>query len=77
MAAELRTLSPGDVERKLTDKQYNVSILKEIGRELGLNLPSRATRLSIIEKITKKTANLRGYSYLRHGNDGSPLETDA
>ena len=78
VAAELQTLSPGDVERKLADKQkYNVPILKQIGRELGLNLPSRATRLSIIEKITKKTANLRGYSYLRHGNDGSPLETDA
>lgn len=78
VAAELRTLSPGDVERKLADKQkYNVPMLKQIGRELGLNLPSRATRLSIIEKIAKKTANLRGYSYLRHGNDGSPLETDA
>lgn len=78
VAAELRTLAPADVERKLADKQkYNVPMLKQIGRELGLNLPSRATRLSIIEKITKKTANLRGYSYLRHGNDGSPLEADA
>ena len=71
IAEELKGLPPQDVERKLADKQeYNVSILRQIAGELGIHLPSRSTRLSIIEKIVKKTANLRGYNYLRHGSDG-------
>ena len=70
IAEELKGLSPQDVERKLADKRkYNVSMLRQIGGELGLHVPSRSTRLSIIEKIVKKTANLRGYDYLRHGSD--------
>lgn len=70
IAKELKGLPPHDVERELADRQkYNVSMLKQIGGELGLHLPSRSTRLSIIEKIVKKTANLRGYNYLRQGSD--------
>lgn len=69
-AEELKGLSPSDIELMLADrKKYNVPKLRQIGEELGLHLPSRSTRLSIIEKIAKKTANLRGYEYLRHGSD--------
>lgn len=72
IAEELKRLSPGDVERRLADKRkYNIPMLKQIGEELGLSIPSKSTRLSIIEKITKKTANLRGYNHLRNGRDES------
>lgn len=71
VAKELKELSSEDVERKLADKKYNIPMLRQIGGELGLNIPSKSTRLSIIEKITKKTANLRGYNYLRHGHNES------
>lgn len=72
IAEELKGLSPRDVERKLADKRkYNIPMLRQIGGELGINIPSKSTRLSMIEKIAKKTANLRGYDYLRHGRDES------
>ena len=72
MAEELKALSPEDIDHRLADKRkYTISMLRQIGGELGLNFPSKSTRLSIIEKISKKTANLRGYSYLRHGHDES------
>lgn len=68
IAEELKGLPPHDVERKLADRRkYSVSMLRKIGGELGLHLPSKSTRLSIIEKIVKKTGNLRGYNYLRQG----------
>ena len=68
IAEALMELSPEDVERRLSDKKrYNVPMLKQIGKELGLSIPSKSSRLSIMEKIVKKTANLRGYSHLRHG----------
>ena len=71
-AEELKTLSPENIERRLSDKKkYTISMLKQIGGELGLHFPSKSTRLSMIEKICKKTANLRGYNYLRHGHDES------
>ena len=72
VAEELKGLSPGDIKCKLADKRkYNISMLKQVGGELGLNFPSKSTRLSIIEKIIKKTVNLRGYNYLRHGREES------
>ena len=75
VAEELKALSPRDIERKLADKgKYGVPALRKIGGELGLNIPSKATRLSIIDKITRKTANLRGYDYLRHGYNTSISE---
>ena len=59
-----------DVERKLADtRKYNVSMLRKIGGELGIHVPSKSTRLSIIDRIVKKTANLRGYDYLREGSN--------
>lgn len=70
IAEELKGLSSADIEQMFADrKKYNVPMLRQIGGELGLNFPSRVTRLSMIEKIVKKTANLRGYDYLRHGSD--------
>ncbi len=75
IAEEFKKLSSEDLERRLADKRkYNVPMLKQIGRALGLNIPSASTRLSIIEKITKKTANLRGYHYLRNRRDGDLVE---
>ena len=70
IAEELKGLSTSDIELTLADRRkYNLSMLRQIGEALGLNLPSRSTRLSIIEKIAKKTSNLRGYEYLRRGSD--------
>ncbi len=72
IAEVLKELSPEDIERRLSDKRkYNVSMLKQIGKELGLSIPSKSSRLSIMEKIVKKTANLRGYNHLRHGHSES------
>ena len=72
VAEELKRLSLGDVERKLADKRkYNTPMLRQIARELRVNISSKSTRLSIIEKIAKKTANLRGYESLRHGHHES------
>ena len=72
MAEVLKDLSPEDIECRLADKRkYDVPMLKQIGKELGLSIPSKSSRLSIIEKIVKKTANLRGYRHLRHGHSGS------
>ena len=72
VAEMLKELSPEEVERMLADKKkYTVLMLRQIAKELGLKLPSRSTRLSIVEKIVKKTANIRGYRYLRHGHSGS------
>ena len=72
LAEVLKGLSPSDVESRLADKKkYNVLMLRQIGKELGLRIPSRSTRLSIVEKIVKKTSNLRGYKYLRHGHGRS------
>ena len=39
--------------------------MRAIAAELGLRIPSKATRLSIVEKIAKTLANRRGYEYLR------------
>ena len=63
---ELRQLPSHDVERTLADRTtYKVPTLRAIAAELGLRIPSKATRLSIVEKIAKVLANRRGYEYLR------------
>ena len=70
VAKELKGLSYEEVERKLANgKKYRITMLRHIGEELGLILPSKSTRASIVEKITKKVDNLRGYDYLRRGGD--------
>lgn len=72
IAEELKELSPRDVERKFANnRKYTIPILRQIAGALGINIPSKSTRLSIIEKIAKKIANLRGYNYLRHRSDES------
>ena len=58
-----------EVARTLADgKTYKVAALRAIASQLGLRIPSKATRLSIAEKITKALANRWGYEYLRGGN---------
>lgn len=65
---KLRQLPPHDVEQALSNRAtYNVQTLKAMAVELGLRIPSRATRLSIVEKVTKTLSNRRGYQYLREG----------
>lgn len=67
---ELQRMPSQEVERILADrKKYAVGALRAIATQLGLRIPSRATRLSIAEKITKALANRRGYQYLREGAD--------
>ena len=69
IAEEIKGLSQEEAERKLADgKKYKIAMLRQIGEELGLNFPSKSTRLSIVEKITKKLDNLRGYDSLRRGS---------
>ncbi len=76
IAEELKGLTSSDIELTLADrKKYDISMLRQIGEALGINLSSRSTRISIIEKIAKKTANLRGYEYLRQGSDSNVSAT--
>lgn len=71
LAKTLSDMTRDDINRTLADrKKYNNAMLREIAGEIGLYLPHKATRLSIIEKIGKKTANARGYRMLR-GEGGS------
>ena len=70
-AEELRKMPPLDVERLLAKRgKYNVPALRQIGAELGLRIPSKATRMSIVDKITKSIANGQGYEYLSRGAVG-------
>ncbi len=63
---ELQQLPSHDVEHTLANRTaYNVAALRAIATELGLRIPSKATRLSIVEKISKTLANRWGYDYLR------------
>ena len=65
---ELRKLSSAEVERTLSDRaSYNVQALRALAAQLGLRIPSKTTRLSIVERITKTLANRWGYQYLREG----------
>ena len=65
---ELQPLSSDELEHTLSDRAtYNVQTLRAIATQLGLRIPSRTTRLSIVEKITKTLVNRRGYQYLREG----------
>ena len=68
IARELKSMPPAEVEQALTDKgKYNVSMLRQVGGELGLRFPSKSTRLAMIDKISKSLANRWGYDYLSHG----------
>lgn len=64
----LQKMPSQEIERTLTDrKTYTVAALRAIASQLGLRIPSRATRLSVAEKISKALSNRRGYQYLREG----------
>ena len=68
IARELKDMPPGEVEQALADKgKYNVSMLRQVGGELGIRLPSKSTRLAMIDRISKALANRWGYDYLSHG----------
>ena len=65
---DLQELSSDELDRALSNRaRYSVQTLRAIAAQLGLRIPSRTTRLSIVEKITKTLANRRGYQYLREG----------
>ena len=67
--AELQKLSSEEAEKALSDRaSYNVQALRALAKQLGLRIPSKATRLSIVERITKTLASRWGYQYLREGS---------
>ena len=67
---KLQQMPSQEVELALTDRNtYKVAALRAIASQLGLRIPSKATRLSVAEKIAKALANRRGYQYLREGGD--------
>ena len=67
VAKELETLSGDQVQHRLLDKSYSVALLRQIGGELGIRIPSKASRSSVIDTIAGKLSNRRGYEILRHG----------
>lgn len=68
IAGQIKDMSSQDLNIELSDKNaYKVIFLKQIASEIGIKVDSRATRASIIEKISKKISNTRGYEYLRTG----------
>ena len=69
VAKELETLSGNQVQHRLLDKSYSVALLRQIGGELGIRIPSKASRSSVIDTIAGKLANRRGYDILRHGGN--------
>lgn len=65
---ELQKLPSQELAYALTDrKTYKVATLRAIASQLGLRIPSKATRLSVAERITKALSNKRGYQHLREG----------
>ena len=63
---ELRQMPSHDVEQTLSDRAaYSAQALRAIAAELGLRIPSKTTRLSLVEKISKTLGNRWGYQYLR------------
>ena len=66
-ARELQNLPGDQVQYRLLDRSYTVALLRQIGDELGIRIPAKANRLSVIDIIAGKLANRRGYDILRHG----------
>lgn len=70
LVQNIREISPNELEKKLEDKKiYKLIVLKKIANELSIKVDSKMTRASIIEKISKKISNIRGYDYLRNRED--------
>ena len=67
VARELENVPGDQVHYRLLDRTYSVALLRQIGDELGIRIPSKATRSSVIDIIASKLANRRGYDILRHG----------
>jgi len=67
VAGELETLSREQVQHRLLDESYPVALLRQIGGELGIRIPSRASRSTAIDTIAGRLENRRGYEILRHG----------
>lgn len=66
---ELKNLSVDELTERLdNNKTFSVPILKQIAAEYGIRLSSRDSRNMIIQRISKKLSNLRGYELLRKGN---------
>ena len=69
IAKELETLSGDQVQHRLLDKSCSVALLRQVGGELGIRIPSKASRSSVVDTIAGKLANRRGYDILRHGGN--------
>ncbi len=69
VAKELESLSEEQVQHRLLSESYSVALLRQIGGELGIRIPSRASRSSVIDTIAGRLANRRGYDILRHGGN--------
>ena len=67
VARELQNLPGDQVQYRLLDRSYTVALLRRIGDELGIRIPAKANRSSVIDIIAGKLANRRGYDILRHG----------
>lgn len=67
IANQLKPLSPEEVYKKFENKKaFPVATLRQVAGELGVRVPSKSTRAYLVERISKKVSNLRGYNYLRH-----------
>ncbi|MDD9818704.1 MAG: hypothetical protein OXU61_11325 [Gammaproteobacteria bacterium] len=67
IASQLKPLSPEEVYKKFEDKKaFPVATLRQVAGELGVRVPSKSTRAYLVERISKKVSNLRGYNYLRY-----------
>jgi len=67
IANQLKPLSPEEVHKKFEDKKaFPVATLRQVAGELGVRVPSKSTRAYLVERISKKVSNLRGYNYLRN-----------
>lgn len=64
---KLRVMSPESVRAELGDKRtYNVVTLRAIGNSIGIPMPTKSTRTSMIEKLVNAIGNRSGYEYLRN-----------
>lgn len=67
IAREIELLSRDETQARLLDKKYSLALLRRVASELGIRVRSKASRTAVIDTITGKIANRRGYEILRHG----------
>ena len=66
MVGELRSLPPDVIRQRLSNGQtHNIRLLLAISGELGLRIPSRPVRESLVQQIVTSIVNQRGYEALR------------